>query len=72
MDDKYLPQHTRLAMGEKIVAEPISRREQHEKTREAGKKIGKWLGLRGGGAVNKPRIKGLRGGGSVKKTGIKK
>ena len=39
MDDKYIPQHKRLAMGKKIVAEPISRREQHEKMREAGKKI---------------------------------
>ena len=56
MDDKYIPQHKRLAMGRRLGP--------------GSKKVVK--AMRGGGAVNKPRIKGLRGGGLVKKTGIKK
>jgi hypothetical protein len=85
MDDKYIPQHKRLAMG--MVPERIPRYEQerraHEKVDQltgllklrgggAVKKTGPKKAMRGGGAVNKHSIKRLRGGGAVKKTGLKK
>ena len=56
MDDKYIPQHKRLAMG--MVPERIPRYEQE---RRAHEKVDQLTGL----------LK-LRGGGAVKKTGLKK
>ena len=85
MDDKYIPQHKRLAMG--FVAEPIPRYEQERRSQKtvdrltgllglrgggAVKKTGLKKAMRGGGAVNKRGIKRFKGGGAVKKTGIKK
>ena len=80
MDDKYIPQHKRLAMG--FVAEPIPRYEQERRSQKTVDRLTGLLGLvkktglkkamRGGGAVNKRGIKRFKGGGAVKKTGIKK
>jgi|TARA_R110002051_G_scaffold113733_2_gene186297 hypothetical protein len=62
MDDKYIPQHKRLAMGKKIVPEPMSHRDREKKVFADGERTIKYLG----------KLVGLRGGGAVKKTGIKK
>ena len=74
MDDKYIPQHKRLAMG--IPAERIPLAVQKTVLRFRGggavKKTGLKKAMRGGGAVNKRGIKRFKGGGAVKKTGIKK
>ncbi len=75
MDDKYIPQHKRLAMG---FAAPLETNTDRLKKiyglRGGGavKKTGPKKAMLGGGAVNKHSIKRLRGGGAVKKTGLKK
>jgi hypothetical protein len=73
MDDKYIPQHKRLAMGKTLTSElPVMKTAQRLRGGGAVKKTGLKKAMRGGGAVNKRGIKRFKGGGAVKKTGIKK